>query len=162
MIRDLSKMYPPARHPVSWQQKQPRRYVKRWKLAAARLMRNQFRSSFRAAARSHGQLRSLSHCCSCMRDSVSVRGLTYEKSEQNQKAILITKAFCHPQSCVCVCVLTLNFGDSVLPLFPHMLLGLAWGPPPAGTAVKVHCHRVLRPDQRGVPLPSSSVSQVRV
>lgn len=67
-------------------------------------MRNRFRSSFRAAARSHGQLRSLSKCCSCMRDSASVRGLTYDKSERNQKAILITKAFCHPQTRVCVCV----------------------------------------------------------
>lgn len=49
MIRDLSKMYPPARHPVSREQKQ--KVSKQCRLTVARLMRNQFRYSFRATAR---------------------------------------------------------------------------------------------------------------
>ena len=58
--------------------------------------------------------------------------------------------------------MTLNFGGSVLPLFLRTLFGLGWGPPPAGAAVQVHRHRVLRQDQRGVPVSASPVSQVGV
>lgn len=81
-------------------------------------MRNQFRSSFRATARPHGQLRSLSNCCSCMCESVSVRGLTCEEPE-TERPPLSQKAYCHSTVLsVCVCVVTLNFGGSVLPLSP--------------------------------------------
>lgn len=136
-------------------------------------MRNQFRSSFRATARSHGQLRSLSkplqlYVCVCVRECawVTVWGdcVKPKKPSASQRPIVIY-SLASVCECVWVCMcesVILNFGGSVLPLFPHMPFGLGWGPPPAGTAVQVHCHWVLRPDQGGVPVPSSPVSQVRV
>lgn len=148
---------------------------KQRRLTAARLMRNQFRSSFRATARPHGQLRSLSNCCSCMCESVSVRGLTCEEPE-TERPPLSQKAYCHP-TVLSVCVLCLDTelwrlsSSSLQPPPPPLpspfpspprCFGLGRGPPPAGTAVKVHRHRVLRPDQGGVPFPASPVSQVRV
>lgn len=94
-------MYPPARHPVSREQQQPSSVSKQRRLTAARLMRNQFRSSFRATARSHGQLRSLTNCCSVC---LCVRGLRSERLSESEKAIWMTETYCNLQSCLCVCV----------------------------------------------------------
>lgn len=59
--------------------------------------------------------------------------------------------------------MTLTFRGSVLlALFLRTLCGLGRGAAPAGPAVQVHRHRVLRTDQRGVPVPAGSVPQVRV
>lgn len=93
---------------------------KQRRLTAARSMRNHFRSSFRATARSHGQLRSLSSCCSCMCVPVSVRGLTCKRglSESKRPPVSQRPIVMCSLACVCFCVVTLNFGGSVLPLSP--------------------------------------------
>lgn len=76
------------------------------------------------------------------------------------------EAHCHLRSCLCVSwrwTLTARFSS----LSSLTLCGPDWccrsclkGPPSAGTAVQVYRHRVLWPDQGGVPVPASPVSQV--
>lgn len=72
----------------------------------ARLMRNGFASSSRARTRWRGQSRSLSRCCSCMLECL----------DSNLRA----RCSCH----VGFFEHFMNFGGSVLPLFPCLALGL--------------------------------------
>lgn len=53
--------------------------------------------------------------------------------------------------------MTLTFGGSVL---LALFLGSGRGAAPAGSALQVHRHRVLRAHQGGVPVPAGSVPQV--
>ena len=177
MIRDLSKMYPVVRHQVSGAEStSPGRRVRTRADPQPRVWC--VISSHQVSVPPRARTDNCAHCriaaaacvcmCVCACAWVNVQE-EWEKPKghpcKTERPIVIySLASVRVHVCVCVCV-SWHFGDSggsVVPLFPRMLSARGWGPTPAGAAVQVHCHRVLRPDQGGVPVPASPVPQVRV